>query len=324
MAFSTSARRRRALVLRRTLHPALSPPRQVAQQSVGDFDVCRGSGWRGQPPSAPPGLEAARPRSNMQPPPLRAHWRRPELTARSHSGCGSGPRLHAEIRGLRRRARPAPWSRGGRRWKGLRRRYAAPTHPAPRRRPRCARAPAQAAGPRCASPAAGTPTAMRCVVARAAEAPGARRAGLNDGFVDPVRSRQRAGGISERVLNARGRPAVCKRRLVAAARGPQTTPGGVGRLRTNGAAVWRALGQFGTAVAAGGHGGRAAASGGKHTCVCRRIRCPFLVFRTHTSWLSKRYLSPPSQGRPLPKDHAASTRAAPAPFDTAINAGFWI
>ena len=182
MAFSTSARRRRALVLRRTLHPALSPPRQVAQQSVGDFAVCRGSGWRGQPPSAPPGLEAARPRSNMQPPPLRAHWRRPELTARSHSGCGSGPRLHAEIRGLRRRARPAPWSRGGRRWKGLRRLRAAPARPPPRRRPRCARAPAQTAGPRCASPAGGTPTATRCAGGTAAEAPETQRPGLGDSF----------------------------------------------------------------------------------------------------------------------------------------------
>ena len=144
---------------------------------------------------------------------------------------------------------------------------------------------------------------------------------LGDSFPNLARCRQRADESLDRVLNVRGRPAVCKRRLVAAARGPQTTPGGVGRLRTHGAAVWRALGQFGTAVAAGGHGGRTAASGGKHTCVCRRIRCPFLVLRTWTSWLSKRYLSPPSQDRPLPKAHAASTRAAPAPFRTAISAG---
>ena len=225
---------------------------------------------------------------------------------------------------LGRRARAAPWSRGGRRWKGLRRLRAAPTHAAPRRRPRCARAPARTAGPRCASPAGGTPAAMRCAGGTAAEAPETRRAGLGDSFPNLARYRQRAGRSLGRVLNVRGRPAVCKRRLVAAAHGLSNDAGGVGRLRTNGAAVWRALGQFGTAVAAGGHGGRAAASGGKHTCVCRRIRCPFLVFRTHTSWLSKRYLSPPSQGRPLPKDHAASTRAAPAPFDTAINAGFWI
>ena len=143
-------------------------------------------------------------------------------------------------------------------------------------------------------------------VKRAAQAPGARRAGLNEGFVDPVRSRQRAGGISERVLNARGRPAVCKRRLVAAARGPQTTPGSVGRLRTNGAAVWRALGQFGTAVATGGHGGRAAASGGKHTCVCRRTRSPFLV---RAYWLALQEIS----SSPKPTAPAPSTRAALAP-----------
>ena len=321
MAFSAPACRRRAVVPFHALRAARSPPRQVAQRSLGDFE--RLPGLRLARPAAQRSTGAGGRTSSLEY--ATAATPSPLATARADDALTFRLRIRsASARGntcLRRRARPAPWSRGGRRWKGLRRRYAAPTHPAPRRRPRCARAPTQAAGPRCASPAAGTPTAMRCVVARAAEAPGARRAGLNDGFVDPVRSRQRAGGISERVLNARGRPAVCKRRLVAAARGPQTTPGGVGRLRTNGAAVWRALGQFGTAVAAGGHGGRAAASGGKHTCVCRRIRCPFLVFRTHTSWLSKRYLSPPSQGRPLPKAHAASTRAAPAPFRTAISAG---
>ena len=321
MAFSAPACRRRAVVPFHALRAARSPPRQVAQRSLGDFE--RLPGLRLARPAAQRSTGAGGRTSSLEY--ATAATPSPLATARADGALTFRLRIRsASARGntcLRRRARPAPWSRGGRRWKGLRRRYAAPTHPAPRRRPRCARAPTQAAGPRCASPAAGTPTAMRCVVARAAEAPGARRAGLNDGFVDPVRSRQRAGGISERVLNARGRPAVCKRRLVAAAHGLSNDAGGVGRLRTNGAAVWRALGQFGTAVAAGGHGGRAAASGGKHTCVCRRIRCPFLVLRTWTSWLSKRYLSPPSQERPLPKDHAASTRAAPAPFHTAISAG---
>ncbi len=78
--------------------------------------------------------------------------------------------------------------------------------------------------------------------------------------------------------------------------------------------------RFRTAAAACGHGGRAAAAGAQDVRVCRRIRSPFLVFRTPASWLSKRYLYPPSQQRPLPKDHAASTRAALAPFHTAISA----
>ena len=324
MAFSAPASRRRAVVPFHALRAARSPPRQVAQRSLGDFE--RLPGLRLARPAAQRSTGAGGRTSSLEY--ATAATPSPLATARADDALTFRLRIRsASARGntcLRRRARPAPLSRGGRRWKGLRRLRAAPTHAAPRRRPRCARAPAQTAGPRCASPAGGTPAAMRCAGGTAAEAPETRRAGLGDSFPNLAQCRQRTGGSLGGVLNVRGRPAVCKRRLVAAARGPQTTPGGVGRLRTNGAAVWRALGQFGTAVAAGGHGGRAAASGGKHTCVCRRIRCPFLVFRTHTSWLSKRYLSPPSQGRPLPKDHAASTRAAPAPFDTAINAGFWI
>ena len=232
------------------------------------LSVCQSSRRAGQPTGTPLGLPAACPRPSMRPPPLRAHWRRSEPTARSHSGCGSGGASAREIRASGRRARPAPWSRGGRRWKGLRRLRAALTHPAPRRRPRCARAPAQTAGPRCASPAGGTPAAMRCAGGTAAEAPETRRAGLGDSFPNLARCRQRTGGSLGRVLNVRGRPAVCKRRLVAAAHGLSNDAGGVGRLRTNGAAVWRALGQFGTAVAASGRGGRTAASGGKHICVC--------------------------------------------------------
>ena len=38
-------------------------------------------------------------------------------------------------------------------------------------------------------------------------------------------------------------------------------------------------------------------------------------------WLSKRYPNPPSQERPLPKDHTAAARSAPAPFRTATSAG---
>ena len=150
--------------------------------------------------------------------------------------------------------------------------------------------------------------AMRCAGGTAAEAPETRRAGLGDSFPNLARCRQRTGGSLGRVLNVRGRPAVCKRRLVAAARGPQTTPGGAGRLRTNGAAVWQARGQFGTAVAACGRGGRTAASGGKRICVCRRIRFPFLVFRTRAGSPRDIFLpqaksarspriTPPPQGR---------------------------
>ena len=42
------------------------------------------------------------------------------------------------------------------------------------------------------------------------------------------------------------------------------------------------------------------------------------------SWLSKRYPNPPSQERPLPKDHTAAARSAPAPFRTATSAGLSI
>ena len=250
-------------------HAALAPPRRGAAAIFRRFwTLCRAPAGPGCRPALHWGwrsrdLAQIHHRRHSE----RAGGGRSRRRARTHS-CGSSGASTLEIRASGRRARPAPWSRGGRRWKGLRRLRAAPTHPAPRRRPRCARAPAQTAGPRCASPAGGTPAAMRCAGGTAAEAPETRRAGLGDSFPNLARCRQRAGESLDRVLNVRGRPAVCKRRLVAAARGPQTTPGGVGRLRTNGAAVWRALGQFGTAVAAGGHGGRAAASGGKHTCVC--------------------------------------------------------
>ena len=64
-----------------------------------------------------------------------------------------------EIRAPRRRARPAPCGRSGRRWADLRCLRAEPARPPPRRRPRCARAQAQAAGPRRALPAAGAPAA---------------------------------------------------------------------------------------------------------------------------------------------------------------------
>ena len=53
------------------------------------LSVCQSSRRAGQPTGTPLGLPAACPRPSMRPPPLRAHWRRSEPTARSHSGCGS-------------------------------------------------------------------------------------------------------------------------------------------------------------------------------------------------------------------------------------------
>ncbi len=116
---------------------------------------------------------------------------------------------------------------------------------------------------------------------RATKAPGTRRTGLGDGFADPARRRERAGGSSGRVLFAPGRPVVCKRGLLPAAHGLSGDAGRCLRLRTTDAAVWRAVGQFWTAVAAGGHRGRTVAAGGKHTRVCRRIWSAFLVSHQH-------------------------------------------
>ena len=96
-----------------------------------------------------------------------------------------------------------------------------------------------------------------------------------------ARRRQRAGGSSGRVLFAPGRPVVCKRGLLPAAHGLSGDAGRCLRLRTTDAAVWRAVGQFWTAVAAGGHRGRTVAAGGKHTRVCRRIWSAFLVSHHH-------------------------------------------
>ena len=98
-----------------------------------------------------------------------------------------------------------------------------------------------------------------------------------------ARRRKQAAESPGRVLYAPGRPAVCKRGLLPAARGLSGEPEGVGRLRTSDAALCWALCHFRAAVAACGHGGRAAAAGGQHTRVCRRIRCPVLVLRTRTS-----------------------------------------
>ncbi len=213
MAFNTSPRRRRDLVLRRTLRPALSPPRRVAQQSFGDFERLRGSGWPGQPPSAPPCLEAACPRSNRQPPPLRACGRRPEPTARSHSGCGSGARC------TRKYVPRAPSSHGGvgplraalERFAPSARRTHAPS--------------AEAAPPLCSRAGTGGGAALHFASCRYARCDalcggmrgggaGARRTKLEDGFADSVQSWLRTAESLRRVLYARGRPAVCSRGLV--------------------------------------------------------------------------------------------------------------
>ena len=93
-----------AIVLLCTLHGAHRLQRRAAAAIVRRFSALAGAARRpGRPPSGPPGLEGACPRSNWCPPPLRAHWRRPEPTACSHSGCGSGPVSQPEIRACRAR-----------------------------------------------------------------------------------------------------------------------------------------------------------------------------------------------------------------------------
>ena len=127
------------------------------------------------------------------------------------------------------------------------------------------------------SPASQRPLQSGAQVAAAAQVPttGRRRRGGTCTYC--ARRRKQAAESPGRVLYAPGRPAVCKRGLLPAARGLSGEPEGVGRLRTSDAALCRALWHFRAAVAVCGHGGRAAAVGGQHTRVCRRIRCPFLV-----------------------------------------------
>ena len=173
-------------------------------------------------------------------------------------------------------------------------------------------------------PADQRPLQSGAQAAAAAQLPPTGRRRHGGTCADSPRRRQWSAESSEGVIYAPGRPAVCKRGLLPAARGLSGEPEGVGRLRTNDAALCRALCRFRAAAAACGHGGRAAAAGAQDVRVCRRIRFPFLVFRARTSWLSKRYLYPPSQQHPLPKDHAASTSAALALFHTAVSAGIWI
>ena len=206
------------------------------------------------------------------------------------------------------RAPGAAWSRGARIWEGPRGEPAAPPHPAGRRCARRASAQAHPAAMPRPCPADQRPLQSvrrlqprrRCL-----QRVGRRRGGT---CVDSPRRRQRTAESSEGVLYARGRPVVCKRGLLPAARGLSGEPEGVGRLRMNDAALCRALCRFRTAAATCGHGGRAAA-GGQHTRVCRRIRSPFLVllaaltgfprdiFIPQANNARSRRISPPAQGR---------------------------
>ena len=252
---------------------------------------------------------------------LRARSGPREPTARRLFGCGSGILFAARNTRPSGTAPQVAWSRGARIWEGPRAEPAAPPRPAGRRCARRTSAQAHPAAVPRPCPADQRPLQSGAQAAAAAQVPPTGRRMSGDTCADPARRRQRAAESSERVLCAPGRPAVCKRGLLPAARGLSGEPEGVGRLRTSDAALCRALCHFRAAVAVCGHGGRAAAAGGQHTRVCRRIRCPFLVLRARTSWLSKRYPNPPSQERPLPKDHTAAARSAPAPFRTATSAG---
>ena len=180
----------------------------------------------------------------------------------------------------------AAWSRGAWIWEGPRGEPAAPPHPAGGCCARRASAHAHPAAVPRPCPADQRPLQSGAQAAAAAQVPptGRRRRGRT--CAGSPRRRQRTAERSEGVLYARGRPAVCSRGLLPAAHGLSGEPEGVGRLRTSDVALCRARCQFMTAVAACGHGGRAAAAGGQHIRVCRRIRSPFLVFRTHTSRLS--------------------------------------
>ena len=181
----------------------------------------------------------------------------------------------------------AAWSRGAWIWEGPRGEPAAPPHPAGRCCARRASAHAHpAAVPR---PCPADPRTLQsgAQAAAAAQVPPTGRRRHGGTYADPARRRQRAAESSERVLCARGRQVVCKRRLLPAARGLSGEPEGVGRLRMNDAALCRALCRFRTAAVDRGHGGRAAA-GGQHTRVCRRTRPPCLVS-------SKRYVHDPAR-----------------------------
>ena len=205
-------------------------------------------------------------------------------------------------------------SRGARIWEGARGEPAAPPHPAGRRCTRRTSAQAHPAAVPRPCPVDQRPRQSGAQAAAAAQVPPTGRRMSGDTCADPARRRQQAAESSERVLCAPGRPAVCKRGLLPAARGLSGEPEGVGRLRTSDAALCRALCRFRTAAAACGHGGRAAAAGAQDVRVCRRIRSPFLVFRAH--WLALHEISlSPKPTAPAPKgsrrQHKGGSRSLP-------------
>ena len=175
----------------------------------------------------------------------------------------------------------AAWSRGAWIWEGPRGEPAAPPHPAGRCCARRASAHAHPAAVPRPCPADQRPLQSGAQAAAAAQVPPTGRRRRGRACAGSPRRRQRTAERSEGVLYARGRPAVCKRGLLPAAHGLSGDAGRCLRLRTTDAAVWRAVGQFWTAVAAGGHRGRTVAAGGKHTRVCRRIWSAFLVSHQH-------------------------------------------
>ena len=207
---------------------------------------------------------------------------RPLRASRAGGATTCRHRIRGVFRGRNMRSscsapRPAR-SRGAGIWEAPRGGLAAPTRLAARRCARCSgrkRIPSLTPAP---SPAAQRPLQSGAQVAAAAQVPttGRRRRGGTCTYC--ARRRKQAAESPGRVLYAPGRPVVCKRGLLPAARGLSGEPDGVGRLRMNDAALCRALCRFRTAAATCGHGGRAAAAGGQYTRVCRRIRSPFLVF----------------------------------------------
>ena len=250
---------------------------------------------------------------------------RPLRASRAGGATTCRHRIRGVFRGRNMRSscsapRPAR-SRGARIREGPRGESAAPPRLAGRR---CARRTSAQAHPFTdsrPSPASQRPLQSGAQVAAAAQVPttGRRRRGGTCTYC--AWRRKQAAESPGRVLYAPGRPAVCKRGLLPAARGLSGEPEGVGRLRMNDAALCRALCRFRTAAAACGPGGRAAAAGAQDVRVCRRIRFPFLVFRTRAgsprdifipqanSARSQR-ITPPAQARLPPPSAQPSAPAS--------------
>ena len=214
----------------------------------------------------------------------------------------------------------AAWSRGAWIWEGPRGEPAAPPHPAGRRCARRASAQAHPAAMPRPCPADQRPLQSGAQAAAAAQVPSTGRQEAR-GYLcglpsTPAADCRELGGSPLRArppgrLQARA-PACCPRALRRAGRrrpiaherrgfvpGSLSVQDGRCDLRPR---------------REGRCGGRAA-----HPRLSTH-QVPLSRLRPRTSWVSKRYLNPPSQQRPLPKDLAASTRSAPAPFHTAISA----